>query len=60
VIDAEEMCQRLMRTAHLGEYLALDGGAGEPAKFGNELAHGAGPPEVAVAGHVRGEITLQS
>ena len=39
--------------------LAPDGGAGEPAKLGNELAHRALLPEVAVSRHMGGEIALQ-
>ena len=34
-------------------------GPGEPAEFGDELAHRAALAEIAVSGHMRGEITLQ-
>ena len=37
LLDAEELRQRLVRTADLGEHLALLGGAGEPPEFGDEL-----------------------
>src|SRR5262249_60328310 len=60
LLDAEELRQRLMRAADLGEDLALHGGAGQPAKLGDELAHGAVTPEIAVAGDMGGEITLEA
>ena len=39
LLDAEELRQRLMRAADFVEDLALNGGPGEPAEFGDELAH---------------------
>ena len=59
LIDAEELRQRLMRAAYLGQYLALNGSAGEPTELADELAHRAVLPELAIPGHVRGEIALQ-
>jgi hypothetical protein len=58
LIDAEELRQRLVRTACLGQYPALDGSPGKPAEFGDELTHRAVLLEVAVPCHVRGEIAL--
>ena len=58
-VSAEELRQRLVRTADFGQDLALNGGAGEPAKLGNELPHGAALPEIAVSRHMGGEIALQ-
>ena len=59
LLDAEELRQRLMRAAHFREHFALDGGPGKPAKLGDELAHRAMLPEVAIPGDVGGEIALQ-
>ena len=59
LIDAEELRQRLVRAADLVEHLALDGGPGKPAKLGDELPHRAMAPEIAIPGHVGGEIALQ-
>ena len=58
-VGAEEARQRLMRAADLGQDLALNGGAGEPAKLGDEFPHRAALPEVAVSRHMGGEIALQ-
>ncbi len=55
----KKLRQRLVRAADLGQDLALNGGAGEPAKLGDELAHRAALPEVAVSRHMRREIALQ-
>src|SRR5262249_6012873 len=60
LLDAEELRQRLMRAADLGEDLALHGGAGQPAKLGDELAHGAITSKIEIAGDMGGEITLES
>ena len=59
LVGAEEARQRLMRAADLGQDLALNGGAGEPAELGDELPHRAALPEVAVSRHMGGEIALQ-
>ena len=48
-----------MRAADLGQNFALNRGAGEPAELGDELAHRAALPEVAVSRHMGGEIALQ-
>src|SRR6516225_3343953 len=60
LLDAEELRQRLVRAADLGEDLALHGGAGQPAKLGDELAHGAITSKIEIAGDMGGEITLES
>ena len=59
LIGAEECSQRLMGAADFLEHFALDGGPGKPAELGDELAHRAIAPQVAISGHMRGEITLQ-
>ena len=59
LLDAEELRQRLVRAADLFEHLALNGSAGKPAELGDELPHRAMLPEIAIPGHVRGEIALQ-
>src|SRR5215471_1389142 len=59
LIGAEELRQRLMRAADLRENLALHGGPGQAPEFSNELAHGAVTFEIAVAGDMGGEITLE-
>ena len=51
--------QGLMRAAHFLEHFALNGGPGKPAELGDELPHRAIAPQVAIPGHMRGEITLQ-
>src|SRR5262249_35359281 len=56
LIDAEELRQRLVRAADLSEDFAPHGGAGQPAKLGDELAD----RTVAIAGDMGGEIALQS
>ena len=38
-VGAEEARQRLMGAADLGQDLALNGGAGEPAELGDEFPH---------------------
>src|SRR5262249_3876735 len=57
-LDAEELRQRLMRAADLGEDLALHGGAGKSPELGDEFPHRALAPKLTVA-HVGGEIALQ-
>src|SRR5262245_59337411 len=48
-----------MAAAHFFQHFALDGGAGEPTELGDELAHRAIAPQVAISSHVRGKIALQ-
>jgi hypothetical protein len=50
----------LVRAADLVQDLALNGGPREPAKLGDELAHRAPLPDVAVSRHMGGEIALQA
>src|SRR5271166_5924179 len=59
LLDAKEVRQRLARTTDFSEDSALDRGAGESAKLGNELTHRAVLAEVAVSRHMGGEIALQ-
>src|SRR5262245_59110554 len=59
LLDTEEPSQRLMRAADILEHLALDGTAGHSTELGDELSHRAIPPQITVAGHMRGEVTLQ-
>src|SRR5450631_1825648 len=59
LVNAEELRQRLVRTTYIGQYPALNGRPGEPAKLGNELAHRAVLRVIAISGYMCGEITLQ-
>ena len=60
LLDAEELGERLVRAADFFEHLAPDGGPGQAAKLGDEVAHGAVVSEVAIPGDVGGEVALQA
>src|SRR5262249_34699059 len=48
LIDAEELRERLMRAADLGEHLALDGTPGKPTELANKFPHGAMAIQIAI------------
>jgi hypothetical protein len=48
-----------MAAAHFLEHFALDSGPGKPTELGDELAHRAIAPQLAISSYVRGKITLQ-